>query len=84
MKWGHKQPIGEMYLKKGDLWKIGTSKDASKRYSQRYLDSIGKGLDMKVIHTGISRKLTLFWENLKLRGYLSWKGHLPPGNKCKH
>ena len=81
-EYGKKAPVGEMYLKKGELWKIGTSKNASKRYTQKYLRNIG--VDMKVLHTNISRKTTLFLENLKLRGYLAWKGHLPAGNKCKH
>lgn len=81
-KYGKKTPIGEMFLKEGELWKIGTSKNASKRYTQKYLRQIG--VEMKVLHTGISRKATLFLENLKLRGYLSWKGFLPAGNKCRH
>jgi RHS repeat-associated protein len=83
--YGKKAPIGEVFLKEGDLWKIGTSVDASKRYSKTYLNSIGQGgVEMKILHTNISRKTTLFLENLKLRGYLFWKGHLPAGNKCCH
>jgi RHS repeat-associated protein len=82
MEYGKKDPIGEVYLKKGDLWKIGTSKDASKRYTQKYLAGIGVQLD--VLHTNISRRTSLFLENLKLKGYLAWKGFLPAGNKCKH
>jgi RHS repeat-associated protein len=82
MEYGKSAPIGEVYLKEGELWKIGTSKDASKRYTQKYLAGIGVQLD--VLHTNISRKTSLFLENLKLKGYLSWKGYLPAGNKCKH
>ena len=90
MEWGKKNPVGYMYLKKGELWKIGTSKNASKRYSQRYLDSIGStakrqlGVDMKIIHRDISLKSTRFWERLRIVGYEAWKGFLPPGNKCRH
>ncbi len=84
MQWGEKNAIGEVFLREGDLWKIGTSVDASKRYSKTYLRNIGEGVELRVLHTNISRKTTLFLENLKLRGYLSWKGHLPPGNKCCH
>ena len=90
MEWGKKNPVGHMYLKKGELWKIGTSKNASKRYSQRYLDSIGStaknqlGVDMKIIHSNISLKSTRFWERLRIVGYEKWKGFLPPGNKCRH
>ncbi|MFS6938996.1 RHS repeat-associated core domain-containing protein, partial [Neisseria animaloris] len=84
MQWGQKKAVGEIYLKEGELWKIGTSKNASKRYSQRYLDSIGPGVDMKIIHSDISLKLTRLLERMRIRGYEVWKGFLPPGNKCRH
>ena len=82
MEWGKQKPIGEIFLKKDELWKIGTSKDASKRYTQKDLKQIG--VNLKVLHTNISRKTTLSLENLKLKGYLAWKGFLPAGNKYKH
>ncbi|WP_083839272.1 RHS repeat-associated core domain-containing protein [Flavobacterium branchiophilum] len=82
MEWGKKDPIGEVFLKEGEVWKIGTSKDAKTRYKTKYLDDLN--LEMKVLYKDISKKSTLFWENMKLRGYLSWKGFLPAGNKCKH
>ncbi|WP_080637729.1 RHS repeat-associated core domain-containing protein [Porphyromonas gulae] len=81
-EYGKKNPVGEMFLKEGDLWKIGTSKDASKRYTQKFLEEIG--VEMKVLHTNISRKMTLLLERMKIKGYEAWKGFLPPGNKCHH
>ena len=81
-EYGKKNPIGEMFLKEGDLWKIGTSKDALKRYTQKYLE--GVGVEMKILHTNISRKATLLLERMKIKGYEAWKGFLPPGNKCHH
>ncbi|WP_304363292.1 RHS repeat-associated core domain-containing protein [Porphyromonas macacae] len=81
-EYGKKNLVGEMFLKEGDLWKIGTSKDASKRYTQKYLKEIG--VKMEVLYSGISRKATLLLERLKLKGYEAWKGFLPPGNKCHH
>ena len=79
-EYGKKNPIGEMFLKEGDLWKIGTSKDTLKRYTQKYLNGIG--VEVKVLHTNISRKMTLLLERMKIKGYEAWKGFLPPGNKC--
>ncbi|WP_316931127.1 RHS repeat-associated core domain-containing protein [Porphyromonas gulae] len=81
-EYGKKNPVGEMFLKEGDLWKIGTSKDALKRYTKKHLKDIG--VEMKILHTNISRKATLLLERLKLKGYEAWKGFLPPGNKCHH
>jgi len=81
-EYGKKNPIGEMFLKEGDLWKIGISKDALKRYTKKYLE--GVGVEMKILHTNISRKATLLLERMKIKGYEAWKGFLPPGNKCHH
>ena len=40
------------------------------------------GAKVKVLHTNISRKMTLLLERMKIKGYEAWKGFLPPGNKC--
>lgn len=84
MKYGKKMPIGQIYLKEGDLWKIGTSKNTSNRYSKSYLRNIGQGVELKVLHTGLSDKNVKMLERAKLKGYRAWKGYLPAGNKCYH
>jgi uncharacterized protein RhaS with RHS repeats len=84
MEYGKKAPIGEVYLKEGDLWKIGTSKNASTRYSKTYLRNVGQGVEMKILHTGLSDKTVKSLERAKLKGYKAWKGYLPAGNKCCH
>lgn len=84
MKYGEKMPIGQIYLKEGDLWKIGTSKNTSNRYSKSYLRNIGQGVELKVLHTGLSDKNVKMLERAKLKGYRAWKGYLPAGNKCYH
>ncbi|WFO18194.1 hypothetical protein M601_019135 [Cellulophaga baltica 4] len=76
MEWGKKQPIGEMFLKKGDLWKIGETKNPLTRYS-------GKWLDKVPINKGAKKALQAL-ERMKLKSYLAWKGFLPPGNKACH
>ncbi|WBF58492.1 RHS repeat-associated core domain-containing protein [Lysinibacillus sp. JK80] len=82
MEWGKKNPVGQMFLKEGELWKIGTSKNASSKYTQKYLNS--KGVEMKVLHSNVSNGTVKYHENMKIRGYEQWKGFLPPGNKCRH
>lgn len=84
MKYGKKAPIGQIYLKEGDLWKIGTSKNASNRYSKSYLQNTGQGVELKVLHTGLSDKTVKTLERAKLKGHKAWKGYLPAGNKCCH
>jgi uncharacterized protein RhaS with RHS repeats len=84
MEYGKKAPIREVYLKEGDLWKIGTSKNTSTRYSKTYLRNVGQGVEMKVLHTGLSDKTVKSLERAKLKGYKAWKGYLPAGNKCCH
>lgn len=82
MEWGKKKPVGEVFLKEGELWKIGTSKNALKRYTLAYLNRIG--VEMKILHTDVNDATVKHLENQKIRGYEQWKGHLPPGNKCRH
>lgn len=68
--------------KEGDLWKIGTSKKAASRYTQKYLKKIV--VEMKVLHSGVADATVKYLENLKMKGYEAWKDFLPPGNKCRY
>lgn len=81
MQYGKKNPIGQMYLKKGDLWKIGETVNPKKRYSQKWLNKMD--LDKVQIAKG-NKKAMQAIERMKLKGYSAWKGHLPPGNKAHH
>ncbi|WP_452219471.1 RHS repeat-associated core domain-containing protein, partial [Lacinutrix salivirga] len=81
MEWGKKEPIGEMFLKKGELWKLGETKNPSRRYTRKWLKKMN--LDKVATHNG-PKKLMQMLEGMKLKGYLAWKGFLPPGNKACH
>ncbi|MDB0613889.1 RHS domain-containing protein [Tenacibaculum maritimum] len=81
MEWGKKEPVGEMFLKEGELWKIGETKNPKKRYTQKWLDKMN--LEKVPLNKG-SKKIMQMLEGMKLKGYLAWKGFLPPGNKACH
>lgn len=81
MEYGKKNPIGEMYLKKGELWKLGETKNPKTRYTQKWLRKMN--LQKVTTHNG-PKKLMQMLEGMKLKGYLAWKGFLPPGNKACH
>jgi RHS repeat-associated protein len=81
MQYGKKNAIGDMYLKKGELWKIGETINPKRRYSQKWLDKMD--LDKVQIATGNKKAMQVI-ERMKLKGYVAWKGHLPPGNKAHH
>ena len=82
MEWGKENPIGQVFLEAGALWKIGTSKDTTTRYSMAYLERMG--VESKVLYTDINDATAKYLESQKIRGYEQSKGHLPPGNKCRH
>ncbi|WP_158979739.1 RHS repeat-associated core domain-containing protein [Cellulophaga sp. L1A9] len=81
MEWGKKQPIGEMFLKEGELWKLGETKNPKTRYSLKWLEKMN--LEKVGTHNG-PKKLMQMLERMKLKGYLAWKGFLPAGNKACH
>jgi RHS repeat-associated protein len=82
MEYGKSKPIGEMYLKEGELWKIGETKNPKSRYSGAWLKK--NNLEYRTLFSGTKKAVNRAFERLKLKGYLAWKGHLPPGNKCTH
>ena len=81
MKWGFKEPQGRVWLETGDIWKIGETINPSRRYSQIYLSSIGKGLDRQIISKEINSDAAKTLQNAFLRNYREVYGKLPPGNK---
>ena len=85
MEWGKRKPVGKIWLKKGDIWKIGETKNIVKgvqrRYSQKWLDR--NNLKYIRVMKG-PKKAMQRWERLKIIKYIKRRGKLPAGNKCKH
>ncbi|MGE3467403.1 MAG: RHS repeat-associated core domain-containing protein, partial [Pyrinomonadaceae bacterium] len=44
MERGSKQPVGEIFLHRGDVWKYGVTQNPATRYSQSFLNNTGQGL----------------------------------------
>ena len=80
-----RKPVGKVWLKKGDIWKIGETKNIVKgvqrRYSQKWLDR--NNLKYIRVMKG-PKKAMQRWERLKIIKYIKRRGKLPVGNKCKH
>jgi hypothetical protein len=68
-------------LKKGDVWKFGTTVNPASRYSGTYLQSIGEhGVEYSTEFLGTERQAVQL-QNMKILNYRLQKGWLPPGNK---
>lgn len=81
MKRGFSEPQEMIWLNKDDIWKVGTSKNSKKRYSQKYLDNIGDyGVNISTEFTG-SLEEALKLEKMKILNFKGQSGFLPPGNK---
>lgn len=84
MQYRHADPVGVMYCKKGDIWKIGIADDFLTRYRQPDLDNIGLGLYLDREFVGGTRAQAYKLENMKILNYTAIHGHRPPGNKTNH
>ena len=84
-EYGKKNPVGKAYLKEGDIWKIGETKNIKngkqKRYSERWLRN--NNLEYKPKMFGSKKNMQKF-ERAKLKKYFKKFGRLPAGNKCLH
>ncbi|HEX6429920.1 MAG TPA: DUF6443 domain-containing protein [Niastella sp.] len=80
MQRGFAEPQGWVDLKKGDVWKYGTTKNPETRYSQSFLDNIGAGLYYHTEFTGTLAQV-LQWEKNRILDYRYYFGVLPAGNK---
>jgi len=78
MKWGYKDPVGTVKLKRGDVWKYGTTVNPDSRYSQIWLRKMN--LRKFPEETG-SAPYVLAQEGIKIIKYFIEYGKLPPGNK---
>lgn len=78
---GSKEATDLKWLEKGDVWKFGTTKNPSTRYSQSYLDNIGEyGVYYSTEFKGTLQE-ALKLESMKIRNYIFQTGELPAGNK---
>lgn len=84
--WGSKgTAVSGIWLKKGEIWKIGTTINGVDRYNAPYYNNIGKGLvfvqEYPYPFGTAPMDQVLFVEKMKLINYvMSNDGNLPPGN----
>ena len=80
MKRGFAEPQGGIFLKAGDVWKYGTTKNPTTRYSQSFLTEWG--LEYKPQFSGTLQE-ALSAEKQQILNYESLNKALPPGNKIR-
>ncbi len=78
MRRGFTQPQGQVWMEAGEVWKFGTTKSPSTRYSPTYLAD--RGLLYRTQSTGTLQE-ALSAERTAIQKYLETQGRLPPGNK---
>lgn len=78
MEWGKEDPVGYVRLKKGDVWKYGTTVNPTKRYTQKWLNNMAL---TKVTQETGSAAYVLIQEGIKIINYFIANGKLPAGNK---
>jgi hypothetical protein len=81
MKRGFKEPIGEIFLKEGEVWKFGQTTKGAARYSATWLEDTG--LVFKAEVKTPSYKNVLQIERQRIVEYEQIFGKLPPGNKIR-
>lgn len=69
---------GQVYLRKGDVWKYGETVHGNTRYSKAWLDRML--LEKITQNKGPQREMKI-QEKKKIYEYFLKNGHLPPGNK---
>lgn len=82
---GADDPTALTWLEQGDVWKFGKTVDASGRYTDSYLDSIGPGVRLETEFEGTVDEAHKV-EQMKIDNYVmdpSGSGELPPGNKVR-
>jgi len=81
VKRGSKEATAVTWCEKGEVWKFGTTKNPSTRYSQSYLKDIGVRYVPEFEGTGTD---AIRLQNMKIQNYLEQSGNLPPGNKIRN
>lgn len=83
MERGLKEPVRNIFLKEGEVWKFGQTMRPATRYSQSFLDNTGNGLRFFPESRTTSFKEVLQIERQKILEYEQIFGKLPPGNKIR-
>lgn len=79
------ESLQRVNVEKGAVWKFGKTVDASGRYTDSYLDSIGPGVILETEFEGTVDE-ALKVEQMKIDNYVQdpgGSGELPPGNKVR-
>ncbi len=69
---------GNVYLRKGEVWKYGQTSDSEHRYTPKYMTDYNLRMDDLFWGT---KEECLIVEKIKIYGYYIDNGCLPPGNK---
>lgn len=80
---GVKEPVGNVFLKQGDVWKYGETLNGRARYPGSFYKNTGAGLDFFPEFKTVSFKDVLSMERHKIVQYEQIFGKLPPGNKIR-
>jgi RHS repeat-associated protein len=81
MQRGFKEPVGSVFLNKGDIWKFGQTTRGPARYSATWLEDTG--LVFRPEFKTPSFKEVLQVERQRIIQYEQTFGNLPPGNKIR-
>jgi len=82
--WGSQTPGKPIYLNAGEIWKIGETMqyDASSKKQWRYSTAELNGWNVEFTpEFSGAKKAIVAMEGLKIIGYVTINGNLPPGNK---
>jgi len=82
-KRGFKDPVGEVFLKKGDVWKFGQTINGPARYPASFYTNTGAGLKFAGEFSTTSYKTVLQVEKFKILEYERIFRILPAGNKIR-
>ena len=92
--WGHSKPVGKVYLRAGETWKIGETTQfrirknkppIQTRYSQIWLAKMGLKYETLQHSPNKSAKSSfMVYETNRIQKHELRLGMKPPGNKCTH
>lgn len=76
-------PVGEVFLKEGEVWKFGQTMRGPARYPISFYKKTGAGLKYNSEFTTQSFKSVIQMERNKILTFEEIFGELPPGNKIR-
>ena len=80
---GFKEPVGEVFMKEGDVWKFGQTMRGPARYPISFYKNTGAGLKYNSEFSTQSFKSAIQMERNKILTFEEIFGELPPGNKIR-